>query len=78
MTPVHFEKRKNPLWVGFFGFFVKKPGWVGLFQKKWVFLPTLHGAPREVVSESAGSDIVVPLADVWHPRNAETGSVPAF
>ena len=47
MTPVHFEKRKNPLWVGFFVFFFfsfcekkkkkKKPGWVGLFQKKWVF-----------------------------------------
>ena len=36
------------------------------------------GAPREVVSESAGGDVFVPLADVWHPRDAETGSVPAF
>ena len=46
MTPVHFEKRKNPLWVGFFVFFCEKtrknPGGLGFFLKKVGFLPTLH------------------------------------
>ena len=42
MTLVHFEKRKKPTISGFFRFFFlwknpKKIGWVGLFQKKWVF-----------------------------------------
>ena len=41
MTPVHFENRKNPLWVGFFGFFVKKktknPGGLGFLKKSGFF-----------------------------------------
>ena len=87
MTPVHFEKRKNPLWVGFFVFFVKKPektrvGWA--FSKKVGFLPTLltqvaDSAPQGPDAAPGPSKAmhVPPAPGPSHPVAEKSGELPS-
>ena len=55
-------------YCGFQGFRVQALGFSDIFR---------HGTARTPVPGSAGGDVLVPLADVWHPGDAQAGSLSA-